>query len=195
MVVARAAVDLMPGDILAFSKKGLIGAVINLATWGLPGWGASHVAIIGRKDGQLVLWESLGMPNRPCLIQGKVVTGVQVQNIENRIQDYDGRVWHYPLCRPLDAEQLDRLDAFCVRYLGTDYDMLGAFRSRGLSLIEKLVFRPIDLTSVFCSEFCAAAHHYAGVTNGVGNASRLNPNKYIRRERAAGILAKSRRKK
>ena len=194
--MTRVPVKYLPGDILAFSSQGLIGAVINLATWGIPGWGASHVAMIGREGGygkRLVLWESLGMPNEPCLIRGKVVTGVQVQDITNRIKNYKGRVWHYPLTQPLDSEQVWDLDRFCMQYLGTDYDTLGAFRSRGLSLIEKVIFRPADLTSVFCSEFCAAAHHHLGIFT--KNASRMNPNRFIRCECAAGVLAKSRRKK
>jgi len=185
-----------PGDIVAFSRRDWLGCAINLGTWGIPGWGASHVAIVGRlkeNKRQLVLWESTSMAGQPCLIQRKDVSGVQAQDITTRINGYPGRVWHYPLNQPLDTKRISRLNAFCQKFLGNSYDAIGAFRSRGLSLIEKVIFRPPDMTSVFCSEFCAAGHKHIGLFQ--NNESRMNPNKFIRHECHAHVLAKPRRKK
>ncbi len=181
-----------PGALLGFSNRGCPGVVINLTTWGIPGRGLSHVALVGRhpETKDLVLWESLYTSPGPCLVQGKAVSGVQVQPIERRIERYNGHVWHYPLVVRLTAEQLFRLDTYCLESLGLDYDELGAIRSRGLSIIERLVFRPQDLTSVFCSEFAAGAHQVVGVTNDALNASRQNPNRLMRRERRMGVLCK-----
>lgn len=190
-------VDFLPGDILGFSASGCLGATINLGTWGVPGWGLSHVALVGRNPdspSDNVLWEATGLVGTPCVLQGRYTSGVQVQHIAARVAGYVGRVWHYPLVKPLKPEQVDDLDTFCEQHLGRDYDAIGAFRSRGLSLVERCVFRPADLTSVFCSEFVAAAHAFAGVIVGL-NISRMNPNRLVRYERAAWILAKPSRLK
>ncbi len=181
----------LPGDVLGFSRRGCVGYTINLATWGIPGWGLSHVALVGRhpRTGVRVLWESLLTIDRRCLVQGTYTTGVQVQPIKERIRRYPGRVWHYPLVEPLHAAQLEELDDFCLEYLGVDYDQIGAFRSRGLSLVERFIFRPQDLTSVFCEEFLLAVHHRLGLVNGNLNASRMNPNKGTRYEVKQGVLS------
>jgi hypothetical protein len=77
----------------------------------------------------------------------------------------------------------------------TPYDEMGAFRSAGIGLswIESL-FREEDLTTIFCSEWCCAAHTEIGIFR-TDNVSRWNPNRFVRTERRQGILLKPRRLK
>ena len=189
---SQAREDVQPGDAIGFSHCGCEGAVINLATGGIPCRDLSHVAIAANhpETKTLVLYESLWTQTAPCLIQRRPARGVQCQRLPRRVRMYPGRVWRYPLAKPLSSLESILLTESCVKAIGLDYDEMGAFRSRSLSLVEKFIFRPQDLTSVFCSEFVAYQYVQIGVL-GVGmNASRQNPNRLKRIMRRAGLLQK-----
>jgi hypothetical protein len=190
------AVDLVrPGDILGFSGRGLISDTINVFTYGLPRWSLSHVGIIGEHKGQLLLFESTTLDSEPCAIRGKCINGTQAHEIEERVQVYDGRVWHYPLSMPLGVEARRELSRFLLSTLGISYDSIGAFRSAGLgfSWLESLL-HPASLHSIFCSELCAAAHATIGVFR-TENVSRWSPNLFVRTERRRTVLQSPRRLK
>lgn len=176
------------GDIIGFSGHDWLSAGINLATYGIPGFSLSHVGIVGEYQNEKVLFESTTLSELPCLMQGRVVSGAQVHRIEERLAGYAGRAWHYPLYRTLYTHERRRLNAFLYAHVGTPYDTIGAFRSAGIgySLIESKL-RRADLSSLFCSEWCAAAHATIGLF-ATGHVSRWNPNRFVRYERRAGIL-------
>ena len=177
-----------PGDIIGFSGNCWLSVGINLASYGIPFWSLSHVGIVGEHKGELLLFESTSLSELPCAIQGKPVWGTQAHRLDGCVRAYRGKVWHYPLYRPLYAFESQRLSAFLLKYLGKDYDAIGAFRAGGIgwSWLESKLRRQ-DLTSLFCSEYCAAAHAHVGVfrTDHVG---RWSPNRLVRTERRRGIL-------
>jgi hypothetical protein len=187
--------DFQPGDILGFSGHAWSSAGINLVTYGIPFWDLSHVAIVGRFDGELLLFESECDPQHPCAIQGQLFAGTQAQPIDSRLQSYRGKVWHYPIYRKLYRSETERLNRFLYQHLGIPYDRIGAFRSGGIgwSWIESLL-RQSDLSSLFCSELAAAAHTHIGLFR-TDNVSRWSPNRFVRAERRAHILLKPRRLK
>ena len=176
------------GDLIGFSGSDWLSAGINLTTYGVPGWSLSHVGIVGEYRDEVVLFESTTLSELPCLVQGKVVSGAQVHPIEDRLAGYTGRVWHYPLYRSLYKHERLRLNEFLCSRVGTPYDAIGAFRSAGVgySWIESWL-QPADLSSLFCSEWCAAAHAATGIFANA-HVSRWNPNRFVRAERRAGIL-------
>ncbi len=176
------------GDILGFSGRCLSSVGINLATYGVPYWDLSHVAIVGEYRGREVLFESTTLCDLPCMIRGKLCDGVQAHPIRQRIADYNGKVWHYPLHRTLYVHERARLARFLLSHLGAPYDLAGAERA-GLVVWSAVWswLRPTHLSSFFCSELCAAAHATAGLFP-TGHAARWSPNKFCRAERRAGIL-------
>jgi len=178
------------GDIIGFSGDSWLSAGINLVTYGIPFWSLSHVGILGEHDGELLLFESTSLSDLPCVIQGKPVWGTQAHRIDECVRAYGGKVWHYPLYRPLYPFENKRLSAFLLEYLGKDYDAIGAFRAGGIgwSWLESKLRRQ-DLTSLFCSEYCAAAHAHVGVFR-TDHVSRWSPNRLVRTERRRGILLK-----
>jgi len=184
------------GDVLGFSGCGFASAVINLATYGIPGFGCSHVAIFGETDDKrLLVFESTSLSSIPCVIRGSVFSGTQAHELDAMLQSYDGKVYHYPLYRPLYVAENERLTQFLMETLGTSYDMTGAFRTAGvgLSWVESLL-RPQDLTQIFCSEWVASALSVVGICP-TSNASRWNPNRLIRHLRRNQIVCKPRRLK
>lgn len=184
-----------PADVIGFSGRSWTGAVINLGTYGIPLWGLSHIGIMGHApDGRLLLFESTSLDTViPCEITGKPIEGTQAHTLESTLARYVGTLWHYPLYRPLYEWEDQRLTDFLVGTIGVPYDMMGAFRSAGigLSFIESL-FRPQDLTSIFCSEYVMAAFSHLGI-HPTDHVSRWSPNRLARRLRRAGILCKPRR--
>jgi len=194
-----------PGDVLGFSGCNPTSTAIRVCTCGLICCGGlSHVAIVtwwpGRRRGTFpqrprVLCESTSQADKPCLIQERPVSGVQIHHIRARILAYPGRVWHYPLSRPLDWEQVQQLYRFCRKHLGAPYDYIGAAEARHTPLARLILkLRREDLDEVFCSEFVAACHRKLGLL-ATDNASRFSPNRLVRTERRRKILGKPRRLK
>lgn len=199
---------LKAGDIIGFSGDSWMSAMINLTTYGIPYWDLSHVGIVGAINAEdfgyfgdrfipprLLLFEStFGCP-MPCEIQQKTGNGMQAHNIDERIEQYGGKVWHYPLSRALRPLESRRLTAFLFKHLGRNYDAIGAIRAGGVgfSWLESRL-RQEDLSSLFCSEYCAGAHKHIDILD-THSASRWSPNLLTRVERRRGILLKPRRMK
>jgi len=185
------------GDIIGFSGYNWISAGVNIATYGIPLWDLSHVGVMANTpDKRLLIFESTTLDgNHPCEITGKPIAGTQAHHLERIIKLYHGAVWHYPLYRPLYAWEDERFIEFLMGTIGTPYDEMGAFRSAGVgfSWIESL-FREQNLTTIFCSEWIAAAYTYVGL-HPMDNVSRWNPNRLARHLRGDGILGKARRLK
>lgn len=182
--------NLQDGDLVTFSAYTALGVGINLATYGVPFFGASHIAIVGTYDRKKVLFESTTLNDVPCLIQGERVSGVQATDFDDRTRNYRGKVFHHPLSVPLTRVEKQRLNRFLLSHIGKDYDAIGAFRSGGIawSWIESKL-RRADLTSLFCSEYCAAAHKKLNRLE-TKNVSRWSPNAFIRRQRRDKIVAR-----
>lgn len=167
------------GDVIAFSGANYISDMVNLATWGIPRWGVSHVGIVADVD-RLLLFESTTLDEVPCEIMQTSFSGTQAHVLN--FDRYKGRVWHYPLYRTLYKRESERLSSFLLGILQTPYDELGALRS------ARPVFRGQDLSSIFCSELVAAAFAKVGILP--TNASKWNPNRLIRSLRRREILCK-----
>ena len=137
-----------PGDIIGFSGRGLVSDIINIATYGIPRIGISHVAVVGTTE---LLYESTTLNNEPCAVQHRLVRGVQAHTIDTRIAAYDGKVFHYPLSTPLDQSQSTSLLSFLNSLLGTSYNDIGAFRRlrKKFSWVESQLHRE-NLRGVFC---------------------------------------------
>lgn len=183
------------GDVIAFSGFGRKSVIVNLVTFGWPFFWASHVGIVGEFKGEQLLFESTTLSNIPCVVQGIPFKGVQAVRLADRVRSYNGRVYHYPVYRPLFGFEEERLNKFLLEKVGTPYDLHGGMRSatHGLSWLESR-FKGEDLNYIFCSELVAAAHAKIGLLQ-TSSASRWNPNRLVRYERRTGILRRPRRLK
>lgn len=178
------------GDIIGFTGVGKECVAINILTYGIPWYSIAHVGIIGRYYGELLLFESTTLSDVQCVVQGKLFDGVQAVRLEDRLDGYGGKVWHYPLHRPLYSHEEFRLNRFLISQVGTPYDREGAIASGGfLWSWYKSLLHDEDISSLFCSELCAAAHNYVGLMR-TGNVSSWNPNYLVRYERAQRIITR-----
>jgi len=184
------------GDIIGFSGRSWISAGINVATYGIPFWGISHVGIMANaSDGRLLIFESTSLETLPCEISRENFTGTQAHLLDDIVRAYDGKAYHYSLYRPLYPNEDERLTEFLTETIHVPYDAMGAFRSAGvgLSWIESR-FHPSNLHTIFCSEWVAAAYAVTGL-HPTDNVSRWNPNRLCRHLRWHRILCKPRRLK
>ncbi|MHB8107843.1 MAG: hypothetical protein ACYDH4_10520, partial [Candidatus Cryosericum sp.] len=140
---------------------------------------------------RLLLFESTTLDgDLPCEITGQAISGTQAHRLEDVLARYDGKAWLYPLYRPLYDDEDARLTRFLMSTVGLPYDLLGALRSAGVGLSwAESLFRPQDLTTIYCSEWLAAADAEVGL-HVTDNVSRWSPNRYSRHLRRHHILCK-----
>lgn len=186
--------NLRAGDIIGFSGDQWQSCVINVMTYGVPWWSLSHVGIMGEHPQHgLLLYESTTLNDDPCVIQGKLFQGTQAHKLDTRLQSYRGKIWHYPVYRPLYRFERHRLNVYLNETIGKPYDEIGAFRAGGIgfSFLESFAFET-DLHAIFCSEWCAAAHAHIGLFS-TDSPGRWNPNHFVRTERRKGLLVRPKR--
>ncbi len=180
-----------PGDLIAFSGDSFVSDVINIGTYGIPRWSASHVGIMSNANGRLLMFEATTLEGLPCEILHKKFDGCQAHVLEDVLATYKGKAWAYPLYRPLYASEEQRLTEFLMGMVGTPYSEVAAFRSAGLgfSWLES-VLRPRDMRHIFCSELDAAAYSDIGLMP-VSDPQRWSPNHLVRYLRSKNVLLRS----
>lgn len=180
------------GDGVGFCGYSPLSLTINVGTGGLPFWpfdGISHIGTLARYKGQLELFECTTLDNLPCLIQGRPVKGTQCVHLEERIDTYRGRVFHFPLYRRLYEAEVKRLSEFFIARIGRGYDALEAFEAGGCCGLLYWLSRPFHPPSraYFCSKESAAGWSDCGICP-MADARRWNPNRLIRHLRRHEIL-------
>ena len=189
--VLPAPIDFQAGGILGLSMLDPVANLINIGTGGIPGIGIHHVAIVSRHAGTTLVYESTTAERLPCHYTGKITPGVSAHSLAEWISWFKGRktkIWYYGLRAPLYTDEEMRLDAWLYNQIGRPYDMAGASRAGGW--ITNALFALMhgeDLSSLFCSELCAAGLIHTGrlLTN---DASRWSPNKLCRFGVRRGLL-------
>ena len=182
------------GDIFACWGSGIVSRGISLETsltsWltapsGLR-WSPSHVAIAAQeRTSQAVRWwESTSIIERPCLIAGRTIAGVQVHDWRERVRDYvrtGGKVVVYRLAEidELEAGEEYHLTDLLGSQLGKPYDAISAAIS-GTRVLKWLPFSRADLDQLFCSELIAAVLQRLCRMNR-DNPARYNPGLLLRR--------------
>lgn len=179
--------NLNPGDIIGFSGFNLESYFINVVTYGWPGWSISHVGIVGHYKGHDLIFESTTDSPHKCEVQRAYVQGTQAHKLEH-IYDYKGRIWHYPLVKPLRGWESKALTRYLTDGLGRRYDVAGARRAgaKVWSWIQARLY-PENQEALFCSEWVAGAHRFIERFD-TPNISSWSPNALIREERRRGIL-------
>lgn len=142
--------NLNPGDLLFFWGNDFQSRCISLATWG-----PCHVGIITKYNDQLLLAESTANCTHPCVIQNKIVYGVQFHYVDQRISDYSGgkvQIYHMVNECTLSEDKIVILNKILMSYVGVAYDMNSAVLSAA-PFIKMLPYP--DESSLFCSALVA----------------------------------------
>ena len=73
----------------------------------------AEIEVAGKSE--LLLVESTTLDPLPCVVLGKVFDGVQAHHLDEVVKAYKGRVWEYPLDRPLYEFESERLISFSLK--------------------------------------------------------------------------------
>jgi hypothetical protein len=180
------------GDLAACYGGDVASRVISWGTASVLGpaslrIGPSHVAIICRYAGQPLWVESTTFCRRSCVVQNRLISGVQAHEPQERVLDYEtsgGRVDRYRLT---DINSLSRIESrllsrilvgHCVRK-NRSYDLAGALLSGTRVFQMTRLFPAADLESLFCSELVAAVLMRLNRMNHA-NPTRFNPARLMR---------------
>ncbi|MBX9790170.1 MAG: hypothetical protein K2Y37_14735 [Pirellulales bacterium] len=179
------------GDLLLFLGDDPIGRAIARVTcppWYWPEFRRrphwrfiSHVAVCCDWHSQTLLIESTTFCDRPCLIRGKVVAGMQAHFPWARAAAHVGPIWRL---RPaagwaLTNEQRNELARFVHYEFDQPYDLLGALRApTRWPAIHKQQGR-------FCDDFAAAFLQRAGLM-AIANPKGFTPSSLAKKLIANG---------
>jgi len=143
---------MLPGDLLAFSGRGLIPTIIKIKTWSR----ISHVGIV-IYPGWMIEATTLGDKS-----------GVFISDINDRIRNYNGRIWLQKLKLEYRLKaDIHAMQRFLVAQNGKQYDVFQA-------VCSALIWRnKEDFRQLFCSELVAAGLEKAGIWS--GNCSEMTP--------------------
>lgn len=175
-------INLEPGDILGLSGASAAADAINLATWGVPRRGLSHLAIVTPymlSEG-VVVCEATIQEDYPCVYADNCVSGVQAHWPDEWLARQHGRVWHYPIASEVNGRDARILGEWCRLMMGRPYDYWGALHARdvvGGWLLHRVV--PEDFGEFFCSEFVPASLRTIDRFSS-DNCSAWSPNRFTR---------------
>lgn len=168
---------MQPGDIIAFGGNSLFSKWAKLTTRSK----VSHVAVVMQT--QMRASQDTRFFNQVIEAtdyNGR--SGVMVNRLSDRVQDYDGDIWWLPLGQPAREQFAQGEQAFfdfLFDQKGKKYDIWQLFGSAvdvtdDLPILKSLSKNSEDFSSWFCSELVAEALERAGVVKGV-NASEVTP--------------------
>lgn len=163
---------LQTGDLVFFSGRGFISNAIKVVT----GSEWSHLGMVVRLErlDAVLLWESTTFSNTPDVHSGKVMHGVQLVSLSDKIRRYDGHTAYRLLSfdRTYKAEQalMDLRHELKHR----------PYENSSLELIKSAVDvfgldNQEDLSSCFCSEIVAEALQRMGVLENHIAANEFTP--------------------
>ena len=148
------------GDLILFKGNGVFSKIITA----LPGSDYSHVGMYVEYDNQPCVFESTSQGGLPDIITGELIKGVQLVPFEERVQSYDGEVFHRPIIgdRPRMLDHI--LGVMIERHHGKPYEK----SKRELANAELDLPLPWELnkeddSSLFCSETAAIVLRAMGI--------------------------------
>jgi hypothetical protein len=119
------------------------------------------VSIVVRDDlsNQLVLLESTHIPICEDTISGKMISGVQVVNLNQKLDRYPGSLIHRSLFPPLDRHQISLLTKFVKSTWELPFNDSPYYAARAVYRRNSQA----ATNSFFCAELIAAAYQKLGI--------------------------------
>jgi len=140
---------LKTGDIILFKGNGLFSTLIMAPLEA----NYSHVGIYVRHDGKPCVFESTSLGCLPDIITGEKINGVQLTPFDERVELYDGEVFHRPIIGVRTLTQHTALRNFIVEHHGKPYERSNwELANAEIDGIFPWHENKPDASSLFCSE-------------------------------------------
>jgi len=168
------------GDVLLFEGEGATSELIKRGQVmvGHPVSCAkhSHVAmvVIDPNDQRVRCWESTTLSETPDIYANRMVSGVQVTYLSQRVRDYKGLVWWRPVLADRPADLWEKYVAVREELHGRPYEgdrlelARAALRSWAGNHVE-------NLSTVFCSELLTETHQRFGWYDNSQPSNSMSP--------------------
>lgn len=151
---------LKQGDIILFKGQGLFSRLIMAA----PGASFSHVGMYVRFGRHSCLFESTSLGILQDIITDQRINGVQLVPFEQRVNTYEGEVFHRPILGPRTATQHRLLEEFINLHYAKPYEKsMRELANAELDLPLPWELNKEDDSSLFCSETAAYALRAMGL--------------------------------
>ena len=165
---------ILPGDLIAFGGTTRVSKMIKATTRAE----VSHIGMVLNTSKMDDCTDNEVLFMEATLADKKVV----ISNFTEKINSFDGNIWHLPLKRTLRLEMFkqEELDTFLSAQLHKPYDTIQAFKSAidfsdHFPAVEKgLTYNEEDFELMFCSELVAGGLEVSGIVGEI-NASEVTP--------------------
>lgn len=160
------------GDIIAFSGVSLFSRVIKIATKSQ----ISHVGIAIERNGIMYVCESTTENKEPDALTGKLIKGVQLHKLKDRVKAYNGKVYYLKLKKELTKEEEETLrqSILDTHKKEVEYDMIQAIGS-SLDLGRFDLLNDKNNYKLFCSELCCEKLQVINRVDKQENYSKYRP--------------------
>jgi hypothetical protein len=123
-------------------------------------WTGVSIVISGVNNDRVTLLESTQIPICEDIISGRMISGVGIVDLEQKLQRYQGQLFHRSLDPPIDRDRLTLLTQFVNLTWGkpfhdSPYYLARAFHRRNTQQVSTDTF--------FCAELVAAAYQHLGI--------------------------------
>jgi hypothetical protein len=151
------AIDIQVGDVIISS--GTNDLQVRIQHYLHSQWTGVSIVISGASD-RLTLLESTQIPICEDIISGRKISGVGVVDLQQKLDRYQGKLFHRSLVPALDRDRLNLLAQFVDLTWGKPFNDSSYYLARAA---HRRNSQPRSSDTFFCAELVATAYQYLGI--------------------------------
>jgi hypothetical protein len=164
-------IDIRAGDVILSS--GSQDSQVRIQKFINSQWNGVSIVIPWTNSNRLVLLESTQIPICEDIVSGTMISGVQIVDLQQKLDRYPGKLVHRSLVPALDLDRLSLLAQFVkstwgIPFNDSPYDAARAFYRRNSQ---------VSINTFFCAELVATAYQQLGIL--MSPPHGRNANNYI----------------
>jgi hypothetical protein len=152
------AIDIQVGDVIISSSTNDL--QVKIQRFISSQWTGVSIVIPALSGDRLTLLESTQIPICEDLISGRAISGVGVIDLQQKLDRYQGKLFHRSLIPPLDRDRINLLTGFVDLTWGKPFNDSPYYLARATYRRNS---HQNSLDSFFCAELVATAYQYLGI--------------------------------
>ena len=150
-------IDIQSGDLILSSGSQY--SQVRIQKFLDSQWNGVSIVVPWANSDQLVLLESTQIPICEDLVSGKMLSGVQVIDLQQKLDRYPGKLTHRSLFPPLDRDRISLLAQFVKLTWGASFNDSPYYLARAFYRRNS----QISTNTFFCAELVATAYQKLGI--------------------------------
>jgi hypothetical protein len=152
------AIDIQVGDVIISSSTNDL--QVKIQRFISSQWTGVSIVIPAVDGDRLTLLESTQIPICEDLISGRTIGGVGVIDLQQKLDRYQGKLFHRSLIPPLDRDRINLLRQFVDLTWGKPFNHSPYYLARATYRRNS---PQSSLDRFFCAELVATAYQYLGI--------------------------------